>query len=80
MPPKKTSGNGKTHAQMAKEAIIALKERGGSSPVAIKAWITKTHPSFKLVPHQLKAALKKGVESKKLVKVKASYKVGAMTR
>ena len=52
-----------------KEAIAALKERGGSSQQAIKNYIEKTHPSLKLAPHLLKGALKKGVESKKLAKV-----------
>lgn len=74
MPPKTTS---KSHSDLAKEAILALKERTGSSLAAIKTWIAKTYPSVKVVPHLLNSALKKGVESKKFVKVKASYKLAA---
>jgi histone H1/5 len=73
MPPKaKTS---KSHFDLAKEAILALKDRTGSSTAAIKAWIAKAYPSVKVVPHLLRQALKKGVEGKKLVQIKASYKV-----
>ena len=52
-----------------KEAILGLKERGGSSPAAIKAWIAKTYPGANIAPHVLKAAFKSGVTSGKLSKV-----------
>lgn len=77
MPPKSAAPKKPTYFALAKEAILALKDRTGSSPQAIKAYITKTHPSVKFARHALTLALKKGVESKKLVKVKGSYKVSA---
>jgi hypothetical protein len=36
----------KTYFQLAKEAIVALKERGGSSSQAIKAFIIKNNPGI----------------------------------
>lgn len=54
---------------MAFEAIKVLKERNGSSIPAIKKHITSTHPALNFLPHQLRTALKKGIESGKFVKV-----------
>lgn len=64
-----------TYFDHVKAAILALKERSGSSNVAIKSWITKNVPGLKFQQHSLKAALKKGVESGKLIKIKNSYKL-----
>lgn len=36
----------KSYFDMAKEAIIALKERSGSSPQAIKAYIVSKYPTL----------------------------------
>merc|ERR1712193_373317 len=57
-------------------AIKALKERNGSSLAAIKKYIAATYKDdvVKLAPF-IRKALKKGVEAKKLIKVKASYKL-----
>merc|ERR1712117_621254 len=57
-------------------AIKALKERGGSSLPAIKKYIAANYKVdiVKLAPF-IRKALKKGVESKQLVMVKASYKL-----
>jgi histone H1/5 len=65
----------KSYFELVKEAIATLKERGGSSSQAIKAHIVSNHPSIKFAQHSLRAALKKGAESGKLVKVKASFKL-----
>lgn len=67
----------KSYLELAKEAIAALKERTGSSPQAIKAYITSNHPSIKFAQHLLRAALNKGVETGKFIKVKASFKLAA---
>merc|ERR1712020_162756 len=66
---------GPTSAMIA-AAIKALKERNGSSLAAIKKYIAATYKVdvVKLAPF-IRKALKKGVESKKLVQVKASYKL-----
>merc|ERR1711997_748199 len=57
-------------------AIRALKERNGSSLAAIKKYIAATYKVdvVKLAPF-IRKALKKGVESKKIIKVKASFKL-----
>merc|ERR1711876_89939 len=57
-------------------SIKALKERNGSSLAAIKKYIAATYKVdvVKLAPF-IRKALKKGVEAKKLIKVKASYKL-----
>jgi histone H1/5 len=67
----------KSYLELAKEAIAALKERTGSSPQAIKAYITSNHPSIKFAQHLLRTALNKGVETGKFIKVKASFKLAA---
>merc|ERR1712001_199122 len=61
---------------MVAAAIKALKERNGSSIPAIKKYIAANYKVdvVKLAPF-IRKALKKGVESKKLVQVKASYKL-----
>ena len=58
------------HWQMVFEAIKTLKERNGSSIQAIKKSITATYPSLNFTPHQMRSALKKGVESGKFIKVR----------
>jgi histone H1/5 len=65
----------KSYFELAKEAIAALKERSGSSSQAIKSHIVANHPTIKFAQHSLRTALKKGAESGKLVKVKASFKL-----
>merc|ERR1719479_78184 len=64
-------------SEMVVAAIGALKERTGSSLSAIKKYIAANYKVdiVKLAPF-IRKALKKGVESKKLVQVKASYKMG----
>ena len=62
---------------MVKEAILALKEKSGSSPVAIHKFLAA---KYKEVPTNFKKILglqlKKFSASGKLVKVKASFKLG----
>eukprot|EP00752_Nemacystus_decipiens_P008927 g7970.t1 len=64
-----------TYNVMVFEAIKTLKERNGSSIQAIKKSITATYPALNFTPHQMRSALKKGVESGKFIKVKGSYKL-----
>lgn len=40
----------KSYYDLAKEAILALKDRTGSSPQAIKAYIATKFPTFKFAP------------------------------
>ncbi|CAH1413646.1 unnamed protein product [Lactuca virosa] len=63
--------------QMIKEALLALKEKGGSSPHAIAKYMEDKHKAVlpenfkKMLTLQLKNSASKG----KLTKVKASYKL-----
>merc|ERR1712045_100953 len=61
---------------MIAESIKALKERNGSSVPAIKKYIAANYKCdvVKLAPF-IRKALKKGVTDKKLVQIKASYKL-----
>ena len=52
-----------------------MKDRTGSSNQAIKASIIANHPTIKFAQHLLRSALKRGVETGKLVQVKSSYKL-----
>merc|ERR1712018_965043 len=63
-------------SEMVVAAIKALKERTGSSLAAIKKYIAANYKVdiVKIAPF-IRKALKKGVESKQLVMVKASYKL-----
>ncbi|KAL3507709.1 hypothetical protein ACH5RR_033091 [Cinchona calisaya] len=67
-----------TYFEMIKEAIVALKERSGSSPYAIAKF---TEEKQKDLPANFKklmsVQLKKLVASGKLTKVKNSFKLGA---
>ncbi|XP_074361249.1 histone H1-like [Apium graveolens] len=62
---------------MIKDALLALNEKGGSSPYAIRKYIEEKQKSLlpanfrKLLCQQLKNSAAKG----KLIKVKASYKL-----
>ena len=69
-----------TYKAMAKEAISALKDRTGSSLLAIKSYISSKYSDLTLRPHYLRAALKKGVTDGAFVMVKASYKLSAAAK
>ncbi|CAE5987701.1 unnamed protein product [Arabidopsis arenosa] len=68
--------------QMIKEALMALKEKNGSSPYAIAKKIEEKHKSLlpesfrKILSLQLKNSVTKG----KLVKIRASYKLSDTTK
>ena len=76
MPPKATKVASKpTYAVMVQESIKALKDRSGSSVQAITKQLIASY-KIDINKPALSAALKKGVDSGDLVKVKASYKLG----
>ncbi|CAM9090633.1 unnamed protein product, partial [Chrysoparadoxa australica] len=64
-----------SYYSMVKAGILELKERNGTSIQALKKYITTNYKTVDFKPHLLRKALKSGVESEKLVKVKASYKL-----
>ena len=63
---------------MIKEAIVALKDRTGSSTIAIKKYMEAHYKLSDNFGTNLSKALKRCVENGKLVKVKASYKLGSL--
>lgn len=65
--------------QMVTEAILALKERNGSSVQAIKKHILTSCPDLAFAPHQLRSALKKGTETGKYIKVCNGYPPDAIS-
>jgi linker histone H1 and H5 family len=70
----------KTYIQFVQEAILDLKEyRTGSSLASIKKWIVTNYPELDCdSPHfnaRINVALKNGVNTKKFVKVRCSYKL-----
>ena len=70
----------KTYEQLIHEAIVALKDRTGSSQPAISKWIMATYPAFEDGPtyrRNLNSSLKNGVKKEHFAKVKASYKISA---
>merc|ERR1712098_72653 len=65
------------YATMVQEAIKDLKDRTGASTVAIAKWVESKYTLPDTFKKFLSTALKKMTEDGKLVKVKASYKLGA---
>lgn len=68
---------------MAKSAIVALKDRTGSSPQAIEKWIISNFSKLAFKKHLLRSALKKGLEDGTLALHhihKGSYKLGAAAK
>merc|ERR1719198_2129251 len=70
---------GPKYGDLIKVAIVALKDRTGSSQQAITKYIIANYPNAKNVT-ALKGAFKKGVESGALVKNKGSFKVSAAAK
>ena len=67
-----------SYIQMVHDAIVALKDRTGSSQIAILKYILAHHPDFDGNPRfkqRLLLTLKAGVSSNRLQKIKASYKI-----
>lgn len=69
----------KTYIQLCQEAIVALKDRTGSSLAAIKKWILAHYPDLG-GPHfnmRVNQALKNGLNKKIFEKVKSSFKISS---
>ena len=72
--------NGKTYAQLVQEAIVALKDRTGSSIPAIKKWLLAEYDHLedsKHFKHCINQAIKTGTAQGRFEKVRCSYKVTA---
>lgn len=57
------------------EAIGALRERTGSSYMAIEKYITANHAELDFKRHHFRNALKRGAAKGDFIKVKASFKL-----
>merc|ERR1712207_67526 len=66
------------YEKMVKPALVALKDRTGSSTQAIAKYMKANYDLPENFAKSLSRFLKKFVESGKLVKVKASYKLGSL--
>merc|ERR1712224_411237 len=66
------------YEKMVKAALVALKDRTGSSTQAIAKYMKANYDLPENFAKSLSRFLKKFVESGKLVKVKASYKLGSL--
>ena len=76
MPTKPSSASGPSYFDLIKAAIVALKDRTGSSRQAINKFVAaKKGAAFQ--NHFLNSALRAGVANGKLVQVKGSYKLSA---
>ena len=72
-------GRFRTYLHMVIDAIESFKDRNGTSNYAIKNYII-AHENVTFEQHYLRAALKKGVDSGILIKVKSSYKLADKVR
>jgi len=78
--PKKAHGDHPKYSQMIKDALTALKERGGSSRQAILKYIVKHYKlggEEKIINSHLKLALKAGVKNHTLKQSKGSGAAGS---
>ncbi|RZC44312.1 hypothetical protein C5167_037253 [Papaver somniferum] len=75
--PKSDKAPHPTYFQMIKEALLALNEKGGSSPYAIAKYMEEKHKD--VLPSNYKkmlgVQLKNCVANQKLIKIKASFKL-----
>ena len=78
MPAKKTTTAGPSYLDLAKAAIVSLKERNGSSLQAIKKFVMAKKKNY--VNGVFLRALKSAVAGGKLVQVKGSYKLAAKAK
>ena len=69
----------KTYFQYIHEAIVALKDRTGSSIPAIKKWLLAKYPELDgpQFKHRINQAVKTGMAKKQLEKIRSSYKISA---
>jgi histone H1/5 len=74
-PSKKTATKNPTYLEMIKEAISELKERSGSSGIAITKYIVNKYKVVSTFRSRLKTALKKAVKEGKVTQVKKSFKL-----
>ena len=65
----------KSYYNMICEAIIALKERGGSSGIAIEKWIVRNYDEVKFARHVFRASLATHTKEGRLERIRNSWKL-----
>ena len=70
-------GTGGKYHEMARDALLHLRERNGSSQPAIEKWIQVNHPDVNIERnrHLLRNALKTAVERGHFIRIKNSWKI-----
>mmetsp|Transcript_6232 Transcript_6232/g.8811 ORF Transcript_6232/g.8811 Transcript_6232/m.8811 type:complete len:1455 (+) Transcript_6232:93-4457(+) len=70
-------GGAKTYLVMVHESIVALKDRSGSSQIAISKYILSQYPNLQGThfKSRLSMAIKSGVKQGRFMKVRASFKI-----
>ncbi|KAL3924384.1 MAG: hypothetical protein SGILL_001084 [Bacillariaceae sp.] len=73
----KSPGPAIPYSQLVQDAILGMKDRTGSSQPAIQKWILGKHPEIDpgKLKQRLLLTLKNGLKTKRLIKVKASFKM-----
>jgi hypothetical protein len=85
-PPTSRKRSGKpTYIEMVHDAILALKDRTGSSAPAISKWILANNEHAKSTPpsmfkSRLQLSIKQGTKDGRFTKVKGSYKINSEVR
>ena len=74
-PSKTKATKNPTYLEMVKEAITDMKERNGSSLIAIAKYIENKYNVVNTFRSRLKYALKKAITDGKIVQIKKSYKL-----
>ena len=77
---RKSKSGKPTYLEMVHEAIVSLKDRTGSSAIAISKWIQSSYDHTKSVQanmfkSRINVAIKTGVKDGRFAKIKNSYKV-----
>merc|ERR1712238_416451 len=75
--PSKKNNKSIPYTEVITNAIVALKDRTGSSQQAIQKWIVNNYPCMDPVKlkKRMNFTMKNGVKSKRFVKIKSSFKI-----
>ena len=80
--PKKSNSGKISYLEMTHEAIATLKDRTGSSAIAIQKWVKANYPDKvtakpDLFKNLMYKAIKQGLKDKRFIQIKASYKINS---
>ena len=80
--PKKNNSGKISYLEMTHEAIATLKDRTGSSAIAIQKWVKANYPDKvtakpDIFKNLMNKAIKQGLKEKRFIQIKASYKINS---